>query len=194
MADPPLLRTCHASREVALRTYRKAFLSNLFVSDSVYFENDIDTMYLTSEAQNLWIMSTTLLHARTHPMINNAGLPGLRKPHLGILSKLSSTQPTALSLNEYPLNSHRCRLVPAICNPIWRGSSLLGDSGIVNSGVMGRLLSVLSDVENLEELFIILNKDFQRGSRSLEAIKITETDSAPDTGLEIFALGSTEYY
>jgi hypothetical protein len=188
-ADPPLLRTCHASREVALRFYRKIFLSNPFVFDSVYFEEDIDTMYLTSEALNLWIMSTILLHAHTHPIINNGlrvlrnhisescpNFPAHSPPHY-LLTNIRSIAMNSDWLLQFALRFAEYHLCQATLD-------------IVNSGVMGRILSVLSAVENLGELSIVLNKDFHRGNKCLEVIKLDETDAATDTGLEYLRLGA----
>jgi hypothetical protein len=48
-SDPPLLSTCHESRQMALRLgYKKSDLANEYCPDAVYFECSCDTMYLTS--------------------------------------------------------------------------------------------------------------------------------------------------
>jgi hypothetical protein len=48
-SDPPLLSTCHESRQIALTLgYKKTDLANEYCADAVYFECSCDTMYLTS--------------------------------------------------------------------------------------------------------------------------------------------------
>lgn len=51
---PPLLRTCRESREIALRRYRKTGLANQYCTDSVYFDFDCDTVYLSYSTIKAW--------------------------------------------------------------------------------------------------------------------------------------------
>lgn len=57
-APPPLLRACYESREVALPLFKKTVIANPFIPDSVYFECEIDTMYLTADVLDQWAWNT----------------------------------------------------------------------------------------------------------------------------------------
>jgi len=56
-SPPTLLATCRESRQIAFKMYKKSDLANLFIPDSVYFEYDVDTMYLIVETSGLWFES-----------------------------------------------------------------------------------------------------------------------------------------
>ena len=65
-SPPTLLETCRESRRIALKMYKKSDLANLFIPDSVYFEYEVDTMYLMVETSGLWFESLSRwVHGRS---------------------------------------------------------------------------------------------------------------------------------
>jgi hypothetical protein len=69
ITDPPLLRTCRESRDVALPPdYKKEISVKEYFTDSIYFEYEHDTKYFTREFL-LYCVSTAHYTAPTPPRI-----------------------------------------------------------------------------------------------------------------------------
>jgi hypothetical protein len=48
--QPPLLYTCHESRQEALRWYRRSFNKSRLAKNGVYFNPQIDTLYISKHS------------------------------------------------------------------------------------------------------------------------------------------------
>jgi hypothetical protein len=70
--DPALLSTCRESRFYALKMYKRTVLATEFLPDSVYFEYEVDTMYLGTSVMDRFIRSSVFMWD-SHPAIFQAG-------------------------------------------------------------------------------------------------------------------------
>lgn len=69
---PALLSTCRESRFYALRMYKRTALATDFVPDSVYFEYEVDTMYLGASVMDRFTRSSEFVWD-PHPAIFQGG-------------------------------------------------------------------------------------------------------------------------
>lgn len=162
--DPPLLRTCRESREAALPKYKRTDLANEYCADSIYFEYDYDTMYLSQNTMKAWYSRWM-----AHPYIYRTQYP----PTTSLRGQTMCGEVRSLAFDAELLVHRSIHSAPS---QSWM---------VPHQYVCKQLADQLLVFQHLEEVIIVFNENYMTtGDGRLSSIRFHE----PNSGSGIAAL------
>lgn len=133
VSDPPLFQTCRESREVALRIYKKTVMAPQFAKHAIYFEPEVDTLFIGGSGSILAVIRLKNLQRRAKYLRPELPKPVPRHllPRLRSIALDASTLFGTTSMQARALDAMKVETLEEIIIIVRRENSVVDNSAII---------------------------------------------------------------